>query len=237
MRNNLRSLKLFIFFLSFVSVYPAERTQHIRYGNTFASFRNENGKSLKAVHFSYSKDIRPKEDTGFWGYELNFSKENIAIENITWPTNMYPPYEGVTQGGFKISISYIEFLFKIGKSLQLAQKSRFKIYLGSTVSIPVSKKINQASRSSRDLRPNEHFDFDYVRYDADPGYSPIPFMQRGMNVKFCAAAGTSFYWRFIHFDICYWRALNESGDLLGLTLFDKIDRFIFRAGINISSSK
>lgn len=237
MRNSLRALKILIFFLLFVSAYPSEKTRHIRYGNTFASFRNVNSKSLNAFHFSYGKDIRPEDDTGFWGYDLNFSKESIAIKNITWPSNMYPPYEGVVKGGYNISISYVDFLFKIGKSLRLSESSRFKLYLGSSLSIPVSKEINQTSRTSWDLGPNEHFDFDYLRYDADPGENIIPFMERAMNLKLSVVAGTSFYWRFIHFDVCYWRALNKSGDLLGLTLFDKIDRFILRVGVNISSSK
>ena len=120
-------------------------------------------------------------------------------------------------------------MLRFGRSLRILKASNIKLFIGSGISIPISKDVSSTKSAYQDLHENESFDFDYLWYDADP--APAFFIiERAMNIKLSALAGVSLSWRRINISFCYWHALNEAGDMIGLTFFDKIDRKVVKIG-------
>jgi len=222
---------LIIFITSFFSfARETTKSSFINVGGNLASFRQEGGQSFPAIQASLGIDFSYNDDSGFWGYEFGFTREFLGVRNKTWPTDLIPPYFGVETGNIDISIYNLDFMLRLGRAIRTSRFSAIKIFFGPALSLPVSKELDFDIISMQDLQENEAFDFDYLRYDADPGPAFL-FIERGMHPKFCAVAGISFFWRKIYLGFSYWHALNKSGDLVGLTLFDKIDRKMVRLGI------
>lgn len=213
----------------------AQPSKYVKLGVNYSSFRTEGGKSKPGLTFGVGKNCYPIQNfRGSWGIEVGYTKEKILLEHKTWPTNFFPPYSGVVNGGFEVSLSYLDLSMYLGYFLNAQKAVNFEVFVGPSLSLPVGNSTKGTDSEIIYLAPDEisRFDFDFYHYDADPGPALLPFMERGMNLNTSMIVGTKLHWKHVHLSLSYSRAISKTEGIISLTLFDKIDRFSVSVGID-----
>ncbi|MGH7491948.1 MAG: hypothetical protein ACREOO_06095 [bacterium] len=212
----------------------AQPSKYLKLGVNYSSFRTEGGKSEPGLTLGFGKKHNPIQDfDGFWGFELGYARERILLEDKTWPTSFFPPYSGVVNGGFEVSLSYFDLSLYLGYLLKAKKIVSLEFFVGPSLSIPVGNGTKETGSKIIYLDPEEiaGYDFDYYHYDADPGEG-LPFIERGMNLKTSMIVGAKLHWRNFHLSLNYFRAFNKTEGIISLTLFDKIDRLSLSGGVD-----
>jgi hypothetical protein len=187
-------------------VLSAQHSKYLKVGVNYASFRTEGGKSQPGLSFGFGKKYYPLQNFGgHWGFELGYAREKILLEDKTWPTSFFPPYSGVEKGGFNISLGYLDLSLHIGYLLNVKKMVGLEFYIGPSLSIPIDNNTKVTGSETIYLDPKEisDDDFDFKRYDADPGPALLPFIERGMNFNTNMIVGTALHWKYIHLSLSY----------------------------------
>lgn len=224
---------LVAFMLGAPQALSAQKSRYVKTGVNYSTFRTKGGKSQPGIVIGAGKKFYPiHKFNGFWGVELGFVNERIRIKDKTWPTNFHPPYSGITRGGFEVHLNYIDFSILFGfKALNLGLVDA-ELFLGPCLAIPVKNNTKVTGTTIIYLDPEQmkNYEFDYLHYDADPGDPLLPFIERGMNINKSLSFGAKLYWKNLHLTLNYVRSFSKTEGIIGLTLFDYLDKFMISFG-------
>ena len=208
---------LALMFLAPLSLF-AQPSKYVKLGVNYSSFRTEGGKSEPGLTFGVGKDFYSTQTSnGFVGFEVNYTRKKVILENKTWPSGFNPDDSDVVIGDIRTDISFIDIPFRIGYKLPIKKQNiSMQVLSGFAVSLPIKDHSGGTINDIIFLDPNEkgEFEFDYVRW-TDKSTSVSVNIQFGARI--CANS--------IGLDVMYLHAITNTEGFVVQTISDKIDTF------------
>ena len=208
---------LALMFLAPLSLF-AQPSKYVKLGVNYSSFRTEGGKSEPGLTFGVGKDFYSTQTSnGFVGFEVNYTRKKVILENKTWPSGFNPDDSDVVIGDIRTDISFIDIPFRIGYKLPIKKQNiSMQVLSGFAVSLPIKDHSGGTINDIIFLDPNEKgvFEFDYVRW-TDKSTSVSVNIQFGARI--CANS--------IGLDVMYLHAITNTEGFVVQTISDKIDTF------------
>jgi len=212
----------------------AESRTYLKLGANYSTFRTQEGESKPGLSFGIGRRYyAPYNSKSFLGGELSFNEERILIEDRTWPMGEYRHFSGVITGDFDIDLSYTDITIYLGYSIKILKSLDLEFSIGPSLSIPVENNTKRTVTKQEFFEQEiSDYDYDFYHYDSDPGPTLIPFMVRGMDLNAGIIIKTALHWKCLDLSLNYFRVLSEPKNLIGLTLFDEIDRLSLSVGVD-----
>jgi len=229
-----------IYFWIFIFLSPVvlfgQKSKWVKYGVNYSYFRSEEGNSNSGVIFGLGKDFFPIDSFhGFLGFELNFVRKKVLLENRNLSIGFLPDVEGMVNSDIQMSVGYLEIPIRFGYFSRLSKLTGFKIYAGPSISLPIDNesKIKYKESIYFEYDQAEKYEIDYYQLDLDPGEWPffLGFIDRAVAINLNLHIGASLYWKMFVFDINYSRASNSAKDFIGYYVGDKLDSFQSSIGL------
>ena len=208
---------LALMFLAPLSLF-AQPSKYVKLGVNYSSFRTEGGKSEPGLTFGVGKDFYSTQTSnGFVGFEVNYTRKKVILENKTWPSGFNPDDSDVVIGDIRTDISFIDIPFRIGYKLPIKKQNiSMQVLSGFAVSLPIKDHSGGTINDIIFFYSNEKgvFEFDYVRW-TDKSTSVSVNIQFGARI--CANS--------IGLDVMYLHAITNTEGFVVQTISDKIDTF------------
>jgi hypothetical protein len=195
----------------------AQPSNYLKAGVNYSSLRTEGGKSEPGLTFGFGKDFFPiRSFSGFFGFEVNYTRKKVTLENKTWPTNFDPAISDIAIGDIAVDIGFLEVPVNVGYFLQIKKYVVMRPSVGTSLSVPIQMKTYIKNSRTIFLDPDDKgkYEFDYLHWD-----------EVHANVSTNLQIGLDFYYHCFGLLIQYQRAFVKTNSSRSLTIRDKLDSF------------